>query len=395
MPLTFRKALFWAHLACGILVGMVVLMMSVTGVLLTYERQIISWADRNHYRSEPSSANQQQPGLDELLAQTQKVDFQPSSITLLNDPSAAVVFQAGRGNTKHVNPYTGETVEPGNKSLHSFFSTITRIHRWFNLGNENREYGQAITGASNLIFLFIVLSGLYLWLPQVFEWTYFKRRLWFRGARTAPARDFNWHHVFGIWAAIPLIIIISTATVFGYSWANDLVYQVVGEEAPKRGRRPQSANQAPAPIQARQGLAIETLKQKALVEFSARESAPWNSLTIDIGKFDAAEMTFNFDTGTGGEPQKRQSLSLDTLSGEVTRYAPFESQSTGRQLRSWIRYLHTGEALGVIGQTIAGLASLAAVFMVWTGFSLSYRRLKRYLNKQRRFAAIASQTTNT
>jgi len=37
---TFRTVLFWLHLAAGTVAGVVVLIMSVTGVLLMYEKQI-------------------------------------------------------------------------------------------------------------------------------------------------------------------------------------------------------------------------------------------------------------------------------------------------------------------------------------------------------------------
>ncbi len=40
-----------------------------------------------------------------------------------------------------------------------------------------------------------------------------------------------------------------------------------------------------------------------------------------------------------------------------------------------MRFAHTGEEYGVVGQTIAGLASLAACFLVYTGFALAWRRL--------------------
>ena len=43
---TFRTVLFWAHLAAGTIAGIVVLIMCVTGVALTYEKQMIEWADR-------------------------------------------------------------------------------------------------------------------------------------------------------------------------------------------------------------------------------------------------------------------------------------------------------------------------------------------------------------
>ena len=56
------------------------------------------------------------------------------------------------------------------------------------------------------------------------------------------------------------------------------------------------------------------------------------------------------------------------------RWEPFEALSTGRRVRSIARFLHTGEALGFAGQTIAGLVSLGGAFLVWTGLALAYRR---------------------
>jgi uncharacterized iron-regulated membrane protein len=46
---TFRKILFWCHLTAGVVAGLVILMMSATGVLLTYEKQMIEWADARTY----------------------------------------------------------------------------------------------------------------------------------------------------------------------------------------------------------------------------------------------------------------------------------------------------------------------------------------------------------
>ena len=49
--MTFRKVLFWCHLATGVSAGVVILIMSVTGGLLAYEKQIIAWADTRDTRS--------------------------------------------------------------------------------------------------------------------------------------------------------------------------------------------------------------------------------------------------------------------------------------------------------------------------------------------------------
>ena len=40
-----RKTIFWLHLITGVSVAAVVVLMSFTGVILTYERQMAAWID--------------------------------------------------------------------------------------------------------------------------------------------------------------------------------------------------------------------------------------------------------------------------------------------------------------------------------------------------------------
>ncbi|MGY0649482.1 MAG: PepSY domain-containing protein, partial [Paraglaciecola chathamensis] len=49
--------------------------------------------------------------------------------------------------------------------------------------------------------------------------------------------------------------------------------------------------------------------------------------------------------------------------------------SRGGQAWGTARFLHTGEYFGVIGQSIAGLVSLIACILVYTGMLLAWRRL--------------------
>ena len=50
----FRTVLFWLHLTAGVAAGLVVLIMSATGVALTYEKQVLEWADRRAWSAPPS-----------------------------------------------------------------------------------------------------------------------------------------------------------------------------------------------------------------------------------------------------------------------------------------------------------------------------------------------------
>jgi uncharacterized iron-regulated membrane protein len=99
-----RKTVFWMHLACGVAAGLVVLMMSVTGVLLTYERQILAWVDRAHDADPPAAAERQPLALLLDAAKLYRPDLTPTAITLRNDPRAAVTIAAGRGAAMQANP---------------------------------------------------------------------------------------------------------------------------------------------------------------------------------------------------------------------------------------------------------------------------------------------------
>jgi hypothetical protein len=67
-------------------------------------------------------------------------------------------------------------------------------------------------------------------------------------------------------------------------------------------------------------------------------------------------------------------LSLDPYTGKVLTRTGYAQMATGQQVRAWTRFLHTGEALGPVGQFVAGLACLGGCFLVYTGFALSCRR---------------------
>jgi uncharacterized iron-regulated membrane protein len=93
-------------------------------------------------------------------------------------------------------------------------------------------------------------------------------------------------------------------------------------------------------------------------------------------------MVFAIDKGDGGQPQHRSTLTLNRATGEVVSFEAFADQSLGRRLRSISRFAHTGEVLGLPGQTIAGLATAGSVVLVWTGIALSLRRLRAWVARR-------------
>ena len=101
-----RKVIFWSHLVCGVTIGLVVLMMSATGVLLTYERQMLAMQMRPLFATAPATAAPRP--IDDLLdaVRAGEPDFTPLSVQLSFDPRAPAVINGGRSGSRYLNRYT-------------------------------------------------------------------------------------------------------------------------------------------------------------------------------------------------------------------------------------------------------------------------------------------------
>jgi uncharacterized iron-regulated membrane protein len=373
-----RKIIFWCHLPIGIIAGLVILNMCVTGVLLTYEKQIISWADTRGYRSAPPTAESKRLPVEELINKAREArGANPTAVTLKSDPAAPAEIGFGRETTLFVNPYTAAILGEGSPRVRSFFRGVTEWHRWLGAKGDNRNVARAITGACNLGFLFMVVSGFYLWWPRNWNLKSLRNVVWFRRGLPSRVRDFNWHNTIGFWSAAPLLIIVVSGVVISYTWAGNLVYRIVGETPPA----PRAANQTPPPspshVQSSAPANLNSALQRA-----EQQVGDWRSITLQLPTNESAPFTFGIDRGNGGQPQKRGQLVLNRATGEVVRWEPFSDYTRGRQLRSILRFAHTGEVIGLAGQTIAGLVSIGGAFLVLTGFSLAIRRLLVWIAKR-------------
>jgi uncharacterized iron-regulated membrane protein len=390
--MNIRRLVFWPHLIAGVVAGLVIVVMSVTGVLLTYERQLIAWSD-SHLRSVPPS-----PGAAKLPVETLLERFTrehpglvPTGVTIGAAADATAVLAVPQ-RTLHVDAYTGQLVGEGAQGVRRVMSSLRAWHRWLAVEGDGRPVARAITGWSNVLFLFIVVSGAYLWLPRVWRWQNLRSVLFFRSTSSGKARDFNWHNVIGIWSAIPLFIVVISAVPISFSWGNALVYRAVGEQPPPSGRGGAGRNGAepiretgreggPAAAGGRSaGLSHEGLNA---LWASAEQHVPgWRTINLRIPTSDRAPVVFAIDRGDGGQPHLRSTLTLDRASGRVISDETFSRLTLGRRIRNTMRFAHTGEVLGIPGQTVAGLVTFGSLVLAWTGIALALRRFRSWLRRR-------------
>ena len=229
-----RTVLFWTHLVAGVVAGLVILIMSVTGTLLAFQQSVLRFIERSDRVVAVPPDGTPRLDVDTLLERVRGAspDAQPTAVTLDSDPTAAVMVAVGAQGNVFVNPYTGEVLGTGSPRARAFYRSVTNWHRWLAAEGEARATARAITGACNAAFLVLAVSGLFLWWPKQWSLRHVGAVIWFRRGLRGKARDFNWHNTIGFWCAPVLIVLTITGMVISYTWASNLVYTLTGSPRP-------------------------------------------------------------------------------------------------------------------------------------------------------------------
>ena len=159
-----RTLLFWSHLVAGVVAGTVILIMSVTGTLLTFQQSVLRFIERSDRVVALAAQGTPRLEVETLLERVKRASpgVQPTTVTIESDPSAAVMIAVGAQGNLFVNPYTGEVLGNGSPRARAFYRSVTNWHRWLAAEGETRATARAVTGACNAAFLVLAVSGLFL-----------------------------------------------------------------------------------------------------------------------------------------------------------------------------------------------------------------------------------------
>lgn len=393
MKPTFHRLIFWGHLVAGLVAGVVILSMAITGLMISYEAQLIDWANRD-LRVSPPAAGASHLDIETLLAEVHKTkpDLNPSGITWKADPAMPVTLSLGKEGIYFANPYTGEFLGESHRAWHDFFHAATEWHRFLTGSGLPKEVGKAITGAGCLIFSLLLLSGIYLWWPRHWRWANVRAVILFNPKLRDRARNWNWHNVFGFWSALPQLCIILTGLIMSYGWANNLLFTLTGSEPPPPRERPASGPGGKREVSGPAATPPSLVGLEPLLAKARQQIPDWASMSLRMPLKPGAPFPLMVDRGGRGQVHLRTMLNLEVAQAQVLP-SPDDilQQNLGRRLRMYARFLHTGELFGLIGQTVAALCTFATLILIWTGFALAFRRFF----PKRGHAAAAVEGTST
>lgn len=381
-----RRFLFWGHLVVGVTVGLLILILAITGLLMSFETQIIGAVERSMVRNRANGRHEVlAPESILALIQSSGLMGQPSSLNYSNHPEDPVILLVDRGNQQLFHPATGESLGKGATGTRSFFQTVLSIHRWltFSTRPETRkpsegverkpitwkDIGGNLQAAASLCFLGLLASGLLLWIPRKPSRPAFKAVLFPNPQLKGRARDWTWHHLTGFWTAPLILAITLTGLIMAYPWANQLLFRAFGEQAPaKQGATGKQDQGKPS-------LAIITTGLDRAAHVACKEMPDWKAISLELPVNASRPYSVTVTDAGRGRPDRRVKLLIDRQNFQILTREGFDKLSPATRLRQLVRWAHTGEIGGLLGQILATLACLATIVLTLTGYALTSRRL--------------------
>ena len=356
-----RKGMFWAHLVVGLVAGVVVLTLCVTGGLLVFEKQILDWAERDA-RALPPSASAERLAPSVLMARAAALHAgKVSNVEWQADPGMPVrLFFADRSLVL-LNPWTGEVLGRGAEGLRAFFGTTTRLH--VNLTAPGA--GKGVVDVCNAAFMFLIVSGLWLWWPRQWRWKALRSSVVMRFDVRGKARDWNWHNALGFWFMGPLLVIAASGLVLSFKPVDTWWRDAAGRHLLARPQLPSALSLSSREAPGWDGT------MKAVIQ----QCPGWRSMLLTSPATDTRGVaTLMVCMGPLGQRTRIQTVSLDQASQTIVKIKTWEHEDSSLRARMIARFGHTGEILGPWGQWLAVAACLAGIVLVYTGFALSWWR---------------------
>jgi len=189
-----RKAVFQVHLWAGLILGLYVLAISVSGSAIVYRNALFKKLSNPPKLFEPSGALLTHDQI-KRAAQRAYPDYVVAYIWPGRKPNQAVEIWMRRGNKQKqrlFNPYTGADVGPSVPEGIKVISWLADLHINLLAGKP----GRAINGIGAGFLTLLCLTGAVIWWPGIDSW---RRSL--RIDRRANWKRFNWdlHSAFGAW----------------------------------------------------------------------------------------------------------------------------------------------------------------------------------------------------
>jgi len=393
------------HLWGGLISGIVVFIVCLTGTIYTYNTEIRAWALSEYY-SVKVEGEKMNP--DKLVASiVANFDGQIQGIMLphaaeattmlmysqkeqessVSKPTAEKKGSAGgrrpRASQLAVNPYNGQLIgDPGKEKTRTaeFMQKLFGLHRWLLLneieqplieGVENRKLGSWITGTATLLFLLGVISGMIIWFPnKIRSW---KNGLTIKWSASWKRINHDIHNTLGLYSCVILFLMAVTGPFWSFDWYRTGWQKTWGTyqaaDAPKKEKLPVFS------VVPMDGKPAMTIAETVL---AVNKILPYQGdVTINFAKDSVGAITVNKNRTGFFAPSAGDKITLDQYTGALLEKDIFREKPFKERASASIKALHIGNIYGDFTKLLYFISCLIATSLPVTGVLIWVNKMKK------------------
>jgi len=371
-----KKLWFKIHLYLGLTMGIFLMVIGITGALLSFQKEILWLVNKDSYVVQVSATQLSE----KQIIDNFKIKFPEAKVralTINSDPTSSVVIniasnakgKAGRrGINYYINPYNSEILP--NVEGAKVFKFIEMVHRGLVAG----EFGKQLVGACTLGLFVLMLSGIIVYLPRL-KRAFFKS---FTFKFKHKGRSFlsTMHSALGMWVIPFYLVSTITGLSLSYHWFSDILHSVTGVE--QRAYKKTTDKKPMTQMSKSTKVKPELASQKVQEMFDLFKENIHDYSSVNL-RFEGKKGVYTFYY-LKKEPlhyRARNEVSLDIRKKEIIKHDEFSKKPLEEKLMKSIIPIHTGEYFGRIGQILMLLAALTMPLFTITGFMMYFQRRKK------------------
>ena len=385
----FRRINDFLHLWLGLISGIIVVIISITGCIYVFEKEIKSVTQPYQF-----VAAQQKAYLppSELKAIAEKYEFGakagkgPNKMAGVQYPGVGkAAIATYRSKEKgymmiYMNPYSGEVLKA--KELDKdFFRIVLEGH--YNLWLP-RPIGQPIVAWAVGIFVILLITGIIMWWPKNLKKANRDKSFKVKWSASFKRVNYDLHNVLGFYVWMIALIIAITGLFWGFKWVPKAIYWVAsaGKAMPERREKifsdttflltAAAVKPAAAPI--------DKVWQQMLQEYKGQGGV---TINFPAKQSDAIGIYYNPDPGVYYKSHSRyfDQYTTKEIKGK-NMYAKAYSETTAAEKVIRMNYdIHVGAILGIPGKILAFFASFICASLPITGFIIWWGKKKKSKKK--------------
>ncbi|HEY9810220.1 MAG TPA: PepSY-associated TM helix domain-containing protein [Halomicronema sp.] len=362
-----RKLALTLHLYLGLIVGILLVVIGLTGSLLVFKNDIERFLNPQLLQVIPQA---EKIPLETILQLVEKAYPQNQAISILLPQKVEDVCQISMLSKSeelvnvYVNPYTGSIL--GSRLWkQTFTGFLFTIHAELAGG----EFGHFVVGICGILTLILALTGLFLWTG----WRNFERGFSINWKAHQQRILFDLHNISGIASMAYLLLIAATGTaIIFYTPFEKAIYWLTNEKPqPVLISHPQTDNS--------RGNLDKILRQVETVFPEAKTTFISLPLT--------AEATFRVRKRFPNEPHPNgnSTIYIDQYTGKILRADSAKPSSLAERVLNALYPLHIGSYGGIFFRLAHVITGLITIVLFITGL-IMWRQ--RYLAKLYRNGVI-------